>query len=136
MTTMHALRNVAKRYQTVRVETSSPVDLVVMLFDGIMRFTREAEEAIQKKDVARAGERIGRAHAILEELVGSLDPEKAPEVCETLTGVYGYCMRRLVQANLEQDGMILAEVRDVLVPVREAWAELAKNPPPLTPPST
>ncbi|MBL8611950.1 MAG: flagellar export chaperone FliS [Myxococcales bacterium] len=126
---MHAL-NVAKRYQTVRVETSSPIDLVVMLFDGITRFTREAEDAMRRKDRARAGERIGKAHAILEELVASLDPDKAPELCETLVGVYGYCMKQLIQANLEQSPETLAEVREVLSPIREAWAELAKNPPP------
>jgi flagellar protein FliS len=120
-------RNAAQRYQAVKIETSSPADLVVMLYDGAIRFAREAEEAMKAKNRARAGERVGKCHAILEELLGTLDAEKAPELCDSLCALYAYCMRRLLVANTTQDPEPLAEVVELLLPLRGAWAEIAKS---------
>lgn len=115
----------AARYKKVAVKTCSPQQLLVMLFDGAIRFLGEAETAMSAKDRARAGERIGKAHAILEELAATLEPEHAPELCENLLGLYAYAMGRLLEANLQQDPARLAEVVGLLTPLREAFATAA-----------
>lgn len=117
--------SVAAKYQKVQVATCSPAQLVVMLYDGILRFATEAITAMGKKDRARAGERIGRAHAILEELLATLDPTQSPELCENLSGLYAFCMHRLLSANIEQNPEILGEVIALVRPLREAFAEIA-----------
>jgi flagellar protein FliS len=63
----------AARYRGVQVVTCNPLQLLVMLYDGAIRFIGEAEAAITAGDRARVGDRIGKAHAILEELVATLD---------------------------------------------------------------
>lgn len=116
---------VAARYKGVQMTTASPIQLVVLLYDGIIRFTNEADEAFTKGDRARAGERIGRSLAILDELTATLDPEHAPELADNLTALYGFCKRRLFSANLEQNRSYLRDVVTTLTPLREAWAMLA-----------
>jgi flagellar protein FliS len=115
----------AARYKKVAVKTCSPQQLLVMLFDGAIRFIGEAEAALGAKDHARAGERIGKAHAIIEELAATLDPMHAPELCANLLGIYTYAMGRLLEANLHQDPARLTEVAGLLAPLREAFATAA-----------
>jgi flagellar protein FliS len=127
---MSGASSVAARYKSVQVQTCSPGQLVVMLFDGAMRFTREAEAAMKAKDRARAGERISKAHAVIEELAATLDAEAAPEVAENLGALYFFCMRELVRANLTQDPALLADIVEIIRPIREGFAEAvaaAKN---------
>src|SRR5579884_2100577 len=91
------------RYAAVKVTTANPGQLLVMLYDGLLRFLREAQAAMRADDRARAGERISRAHAILEHLMAGLDPTHAPELCDRLRSLYVFCMHHLVRANLDRD---------------------------------
>ena len=94
-----------------------------MLYDGLLRFSiREAKAGMEAMDRKRACERISRSHAILVQLVGSLDPQHAPELCQQLQGVYLFGMRHLVRANIDQDPAKLDEIIKVLTPLRDAWA--------------
>ena len=120
-----SLAAAAARYRGVQLNTASPAQLVVMLYDGALRFVSEADEALGRDDRARAGERIGRALAIVDELAATLDPTHAPELAENLLALYGFCKRRLLEANLERDRKALADVVSSLTPLREAWAAVA-----------
>ncbi|MBX3200902.1 MAG: flagellar export chaperone FliS [Labilithrix sp.] len=115
----------ASRYRGVQLNTASPAQLVVMLYDGMLRFVGEADDALTRGDRARAGERIGRAIAIVDELAATLDPAHAPELAENLIALYGFCKRRLFDANLNRDRDALADVVASLTPLREAWASVA-----------
>lgn len=115
------------RYKTVQVKTSTPGDLLIMLFDGCFRFLNEAQVALKGADRARAGERIDRAHAILSELVSTLRPEIWPELCQNLEAVYLFAMGHMVQANLDQDPDKLEEVMAVLEPIRTAFREAVRE---------
>ncbi len=117
----------AQRYQAVQVKTASPGDILVMLYDGVFRFLGEAKSAIERDDRARAGERIDRSHAILTELAAGLNRSAAPELCDRLEGVYGFCMSRLVEANLTRDAAKLDEVLRVLAPIREGFKEAVRQ---------
>ena len=120
-----SLNNVASaaaRYRGVQVKTCSPLQLLVMLFDGAIRFIGEAEAAMAAKDRARAGERIGKAHAIITELAATLDREHAPELCDNLLAIYGFCTGYLLEANFHQDPKRLSEVVAALTPLREGFA--------------
>jgi flagellar secretion chaperone FliS len=117
MTMMSALAS----YKSVQVKTSSPGEILVMLFDGLFRFMDEAAAAIRADDRARTGDRIDRAHAILSELAATLNKAAAPELCENLEALYFFCMNRLVEANLFRDAERIAECRRVLDPVRDGF---------------
>ncbi|MEM1030452.1 MAG: flagellar export chaperone FliS [Myxococcota bacterium] len=111
------------RYKTVQVKTSSPGDLLMLLFDGCFRFLGESVVAMERGDRAKAGERLDRAHAIVGELTSTLRHEVWPELCENLEGVYLFSMGHLVKANLEQDPALVREVMSILEPVREGFRE-------------
>ena len=119
---------VAAKYKSVQVATCSPAQLVLMLLEGAIRFAGEADLAIEKGDRARAGERIARCHAVVEELAAGLDMTDTTGLCENLMGVYGFAMHRLLEANLKQDRQILAEIPVVLRPIRDGWAKLLGKP--------
>jgi flagellar protein FliS len=119
----------AARYKNVQVSTCSPGQLVVMMCDGVLRFLDEAHQAMERTDRARAGERLGRSQALLSELAAGLDPSHAPEVCDSLAALYGYCIRRLLHANLKQDREAVKEVIELIRPVRDAWATVIATSP-------
>lgn len=125
---------VAQKYRAVEASTSSPGKLLVLLYEGLLRFLGEAKEATERGDRARAGERISRALDILGELLGTLDAEQAPELCENLSALYVFAMNQLVEANLQRDAAKIEQVRGLLVPLRDAWkiavADAAKAPSP------
>ena len=124
---MISVTGAAAKYRGVQLQTSSPVQLVVMLYDGILRFATEAEVALQGGDRARMGERIGRALAIVDELTATLDHKYAPELADNLTAVYGFCKRRLYEANVKLDAQCLEDVKGAVVPLRDAFATIAKG---------
>src|ERR1700677_2600575 len=107
------------RYGAVKVTTASPAQVLVMLYDGLLRLLREAQGAMAEKRRGKAGERISRSHAILQQLVGGLDPEQSPLLCERLQAIYLFCMQRLLQANLEQDAEKIGEIIRLLTPLRD-----------------
>ncbi|MBS2020690.1 MAG: flagellar export chaperone FliS [Deltaproteobacteria bacterium] len=118
----------AARYKNTQVKTCSPAELVLMLFDGVIRFTTEAEQAMSAGDRARTGERIDRALAILEELTATLDPSHGAELCANLASVYDFCAHKLLQGNLERNPQYLREAITAIRPIREGWAQILGKP--------
>jgi flagellar secretion chaperone FliS len=116
-----------RRYKAVQVTTSSPGELLVSLYDGLFRFLRGAEAALESGDRVRACENIDRAHAIVSEFAASLESVHAPELCDTLRSLYFFCMDRLIEANVSQDPARIADVVRVLTPVREAFAIVVRQ---------
>ena len=111
------------RYGAVKVTTSTPGNLLVMLYDGLLRFLREAEAAMIAKERRKCGEKLSRANAIIAELLGTLDPTHNPELCANLQQLYLFCMNHLLKANIQQNPEMLGEIITVLTPLRDAWAK-------------
>jgi flagellar protein FliS len=133
------------RYQAVKVTTSTPGDLLVALLDGLFKFLHVAKHNLGKKgDRAKAGMAMSRAHAIISELLASLIPEHAPELCQNLVRVYDFCLTRITFANRHNDPAAIDEVMRVMTPIREAFTiavrqvaqQGAGEPAPAAPPAT
>lgn len=116
------------RYQAVKVTTSTPGDLLVALLDGLFKFLHVAKHNLAKKgDRAKAGMAMSRAHAIISELLASLAPEHAPELCQNLSRVYDFCLTRITYANRHNDPAAIEEVMRVMTPIREAFTIAVRN---------
>ncbi|MFO0670910.1 MAG: flagellar export chaperone FliS [Polyangiaceae bacterium] len=115
------------KYKQVQVSTSGPGDVLLLLYQGFFRFTTEAKGALGAGNLALAGEKISRAHAILEELCAGLNYEVAPELCANLEALYGFAMRRLVEANVTRDAALLDDATQALLPLYEAWKTAVKG---------
>ena len=112
-------------YRESAVLTASPVQLVVMLYDGVERFLRQAEVVMAEGAVARANDRMQKAEAIIDELLSTLDKEQGGQIAEHLEAIYIFCKRLMMEARIQRDPRKLAKVRELMGELRESWSELA-----------
>jgi flagellar protein FliS len=130
---MQPYSKVAKSYKAQSVRTASPGKLVLMLFDGYLRFTAAAKKAFDETDLVKKNEGINnnliRAQNIVTELQSSLDMSVPGDLPGTLYRLYDYVLTNLQQANLTKDIKKVEESDKVISELREAWAEmLTQNP--------
>jgi flagellar protein FliS len=111
-------------YQQQSIMTAPPERLVVMLYDGAIRFFFQAAAALREGAGAIALERVNRGEAIVDHLLATLDVSVG-HISERLEGVYVFCKRLLLEARLESDADKIDLVRGYLAELREAWAEIA-----------
>jgi flagellar protein FliS len=112
-------------YLQTEVQSRTPVELVVMLYDGALRFIADAKEGIVQRDIARRGRAISRAMAIISELQSSLDLDQGGDIAVSLDALYVYVRDRLVDASIKQDVKPLDDATRVLRNLREGWAGIA-----------
>ncbi|MEA2639272.1 MAG: flagellar secretion chaperone FliS [Chloroflexota bacterium] len=112
------------QYRATSVESATPLQLVVKLYQGAIRFTNEAMRAVDAHDVEGAHEAFLRAQSIVLELAGTLDLD-AGELALQLLGLYDYTHRLLVQANLHKDVAPAQEAVGLLRELLSAWQALA-----------
>lgn len=123
---MQTLPRGAEAYRRMAVETRSPLELVVMLYDGALRYLGEAKTAVIRKDVATRAAAVSRALAILTELQGTLNVKEGGDIAERLDSLYAYAIGRLLDVTTKQDATAIDDVVKVLVPLRESWAQIAQ----------
>jgi flagellar protein FliS len=124
---------IAKSYKSQSVQTASPGKLVLMLFDGYLRFTTAAKRSFEEKEFTKRNEGVNnnliRAQNIVTELQSSLDMSVPGELPGTLYRLYDYVLHQLQQSNLQKDPTPIEEADKVISELREAWSEmLAQNP--------
>jgi flagellar secretion chaperone FliS len=110
-------------YQQQSIMTAPPERLVVMLYDGAIRFFFQASAALREDARATAFDRLDRGDAIVDHLLATLDMS-AGEIAERLQGIYVFCKRLLLEARLERDAGKVDLVRGYLSDLREAWAQI------------
>ena len=115
--------NLTAHYQTAATETAGPAQLVLMLYDGALARIAAGEEALRATPVDRTAtnENLGRAQAIVHELLVTLDTDRGGEVAANLVRLYEFCFDQLVQANIRKEPTPLAAVTEVLTGLRDAW---------------
>lgn len=107
--------------------TATPGMLVVMLYDGALRFLARAAYLMRETGPEAAATPLRRAEAIVDELLVTLDGERGGEVAERLQGIYVFCRKLLVEAQLERDPKRIDQVAGLLRELRDAWAQLAAS---------
>ena len=113
--------NNLQRYKAVKIQTASPAQIMIMLYDGAIRFSLIAKKKIEEKDYAAKGTYIGKVQAIVSELMSSLDFSIAPELCSRLEQLYIYMIEQLTVANLELTTEPIDVVVDLLKTLRDGW---------------
>jgi len=114
------------RYKENQVMLSSPGEILLALYDGAIRFARQARVAIEDNNPAIKGEKIGSVMAILAELTATLDHSQAPQLCGQLEQLYDYLTDRLQEASIHLDVDPLDEVIMHLGKLRDTWAEAVR----------
>src|SRR3954468_4721150 len=112
-------------YKQQSILTAPPGRLLVMLYDGCLRFLFQSAYAMREGDRATSQNRLNRAEAIIDELTVTLDHERGGEIAGNLQGIYAFCRRHLIEAWVDQDAEKIDQVSGLLGELREAWAEVA-----------
>jgi flagellar secretion chaperone FliS len=107
------------------VYTADPVRLVLMLLRGARQAVEEAREALHGGDVRRRALAVSRAVERIGELSASLDVERGGEMAAQMGALYEYMVHRLNEANAGQVEAPMEEVSRLLLPLIEAWGEVA-----------
>lgn len=115
------------QYRASNVDTASPAQIVVKLYDGALRFMRQGQAAIGTGELAKKGTSFSKAHAIVSELQATLRAEHAPELCENLDRLYEFVLYQITETNRTGKPELLDPAIRVLEELRSAWAEVAKQ---------
>lgn len=111
------------QYLENTVLSASPEQLMLMLYDGAGRFISQAIQAIDNGTADKRAYYINKASAIVSEFAATLDHTQDAKLAEDLDALYGYMLRRMMQANLKNDPAPLVEVKKMLADLRSTWAE-------------
>lgn len=113
-------------YKQNTVNLASKEQLLLMLVDGAVKYTKIARLAIEKKDIQLAHKELVRVQDIFTELMVTLD-RTAGQAYEDLFRVYEYIKTKLVEANIKKDIKVIDEVLPLIENVRDTWHEVNKK---------
>ena len=100
-----------------------------MLYDGALRFVADARDAHQGQDLIRRARAVSRAMAIVAELQNTLNVRDGGAIGIELDRLYTYISSRLVAVNATGDAAALDEITKLLLPLRDAWAQITPGTP-------
>ena len=98
--------------------------LVALLFQEFDSSLQAAEFYADQDDVASMREKISKASKILGGLQGSIDVDKGGEIAANLAELYRFCIRELLNANINADKKIITSVRNLIAPIQQAWNDM------------
>ncbi len=114
----------AQEYRKNAVNGASPVRLVIMLYDGSIRFMESGKQAILAKDLQKQNDQLQRAQKIVLELMSSLDMQKGGEIAQNLLGLYTFVIEQLIEANMKDLTGPVDESIKIMSSLRESWVQI------------
>lgn len=122
------MNRAANAYFQTKVNTTDQGQLLIMLYDGALRYINQARDKILAKDYAAKGVLISKVIDIINELSASLNLEKGGSLATNLNNLYILCTARLLQANLKMSIESLDSVAQILSGLRSAYAQIVETP--------
>jgi flagellar protein FliS len=119
-----AIPNPYQSYQQNSVNTASPGELTLMLYNGCLKFIHIAKKAIEDKNIQEKNTNLIKAQKIIQELMVTLNMDL--EVSKQLMPMYDYINRRLIDANIQNDVEILSEVEGFVTEFRDTWKQVVQ----------
>ena len=114
-------------YQETTVLTQDKGKLIVMLYEGAIKFLKLAQKEITGNNFEQKGILINKAWDIINELNASLDMEAGGEISENLRKLYSFMQTHLSEANAKNDVSIVQEVIDLLEELKEGWQAITTD---------
>lgn len=112
------------KYRQSSVQTSTPAQLVIMLYDGAIRFIKTALDGLSKQDLEKSNLNFGKAQTIISELMSTLD--YSIDVSKGLYSLYEYTNYLLIEANIHKNPAKAEEAIGYLTDLRETWLQASK----------
>lgn len=116
-----AIKNPYTNYAAQSLDTATPEELTLKLYEGALKFCNQAIVAIENENNEKAHQLIVRVQDIIREFQITLNMAYA--VSKNLATMYEYIYRRLIEANINKDKEILEEIRELLRSLRDTWKQ-------------
>lgn len=104
--------------------TTSQKELIVMAYDGIIRFLRQGREHALNKEYEQKHINLTKARAIIEELTSTLNMEKGGQIAQNLWNLYIYSMEKITSANMTNNVQHIDDILPAIEELREGWAKM------------
>jgi flagellar protein FliS len=114
-----------QKYQQTQLQTASKPQLLLMLYEGAIRFLRLGISGIEEKNNEKANTYLCKTQTVIHELIASLN--HAYPMSQPLSQVYEYMVHQLIQANMKKNAVPAKEVLSYLIELRDAWDEASKS---------
>lgn len=118
------MTNPYKQYQQNVVNTSTPQELTLMLYNGLIKFLKLSVQSIEENNAEKANNNIGRAQDILEEFMSTLNMDY--DISNNLYSLYDFMYKHLVEANIKKDKTMVEDVIGFAEELRDTWAQAMK----------
>ena len=117
-------QNAASVYKGTKINTASPAELTLMLYEGAIKFCNIAILAMENNDIIKTNKNLIKAEKIIIEFRMTLDFNYP--VAKEFDVVYDYIYRRLVEANIKKDKDIVEDTLKHIRTMRDTWKEVMK----------
>lgn len=118
---MQAANPYLKEYKKNQVQTATPEEILILLYDGAIQFLIKAKAGIESKDNELVNNNILACQKIIREFINTLDMENGGSVAENLRLLYEYFIKTLISANINKDMRKVNEILKHLKNLRETW---------------
>ena len=120
-------KNAHNAYQTVQVTTTDRGRLLLMMYEGAIKFLRQAKAGLEEKDIAKFCRFLSKAQAIIAELMNTLDFEKGGTIAQDLDRLYDFMLFYLSEANLYRDGKRIEKTIHLINIIYSAYREIIEG---------
>lgn len=111
-----------KTYQNNSVNTASGGELTLMLYNGCMKFIKQAMKDTEANNYEGKNENIQKAQKIIRELMITLDPKV--EISKQIQPLYEFILNQLTAANIENDVTKLEDALGLVTEFRDTWKQV------------
>ncbi len=119
--------NPYQKYQENKIEGSSQGEMIILLYEGCIRFMNEALVFIEENKIQDAHNKIIKAQRIINELMVTLDFEAGGEIAQNLYNLYDFIMNELIKANIKKEKEGLYNSIEVMQELLDAWRVVIKE---------
>ncbi|MED3882525.1 flagellar export chaperone FliS [Priestia megaterium] len=119
-----AANNPYQAYQQGAVQTASPGELTLMLYNGCLKFIKLARTGIQEKNIELKNTNLLKAQNIIQELMVTLDTNV--QVAKSMMAMYDYINQCLIEANTKNSIVSLDEAEQYVTEFRDTWKQVVQ----------
>ncbi|MGG3799037.1 flagellar export chaperone FliS [Metabacillus fastidiosus] len=117
-----AVINPYQTYQDNSVNTATPAELTLMLYNGCIKFIGQAKKAISEKNIEEKHINISKAQNIINELIVTLNMDI--DISTEMKRLYDFINQRLIEANIKNELKLLEEAEGFVIEFRDTWKEV------------
>lgn len=117
-----ATNNPYAAYQNNSVNTSTPGELTLMLYNGCLKFIEQAKRGLEAEDIEAKNTAVQKAQAIISELMLTLD--KSVPISENMLILYEFANSRLIDGNIKNDPALFDEAAHIITEFRDTWKQV------------